>query len=59
VAAGRASGEVVLIGRVGDDAFGSFLIDWLATERLDATRVTRTSGLMTGCESVAVDRRGE
>jgi ribokinase len=59
VAAARAGAEVAMVGRVGDDALGTFLIARLAADRLDASRVRRTAGAMTGCASVAVDRNGE
>src|SRR5262245_28739502 len=59
VAAAQAGAEVVLVGRVGDDALATFLVDALAASGLDASRVLRTPGVMTGCASVAVDRGGE
>ena len=59
VAAARAGAEVAMVGRVGDDALGAFLIDRLVAAGLDVSRVGRNAGVMTGCASVAVDRHGE
>jgi ribokinase len=59
VAAKRAGADVAMIGTVGHDVLGDFLIDRLRAEGLDAARISRTHAAMTGCASVAVDRRGE
>jgi ribokinase len=59
VAAARAGAEVAMIGRVGQDAFGSLLIESLIANRVEASGVMRTSDAMTGCAVVAVDRHGE
>jgi ribokinase len=58
-AAKRAGADVAMIGTVGHDVLGDFLIDRLRAEGLDGARINRTHAAMTGCASVAVDRRGE
>jgi ribokinase len=59
VAAKRAGADVAMVGSVGHDVLGDFLIDRLRAEGIDGGRISRTREAMTGCASVAVDRRGE
>jgi ribokinase len=59
VAAARAGADIALVGRIGDDAFGSIVIESLGASRIDASGVTRTPDVLTGCAVVAVDRKGE
>lgn len=58
VAARRAGAEVAMVGCVGADALGAFLLDRLVAEGLDPW-IRRVSDVTTGCASVAVDRHGE
>jgi ribokinase len=59
VAAARAGGQVTMIGRVGDDAFASRLLDNLARERVDVSAVKSTAECASGIAVVAVERAGE
>jgi ribokinase len=59
VAAARAGGEVTMIGRVGDDAFASRLVDNLRREKIDTDSVLATDGCASGIAIVAVENSGE
>src|SRR4030095_12328139 len=59
VAAMRAGGTVAMVGRVGADPLGAFLLDRLRADGLDIGGVTAMPDVLTGCASVAVDRHGE
>lgn len=59
VAAARAGGDVSMIGRVGDDAFSSRLVDNLQRERIVTTGVLPTAGTPSGLAIVAVESSGE
>ena len=48
VAAARMGAQVHLIGAVGDDVFGTTLIEGLARAGVDVTRVARVEGASTG-----------
>jgi ribokinase len=58
VAAARAGGDVVMIGRVGDDAFGNTLIRNLADCGVDTSCVTASGG-SSGVAVVAVEDSGQ
>lgn len=58
VAAARAGGDVVMIGRVGDDAFGNTLIRNLADCGVDTSCVNTSSG-SSGVAVVAVEDSGQ
>jgi ribokinase len=59
VAAAKLGGEVHMVGRVGDDDFGSRLLNGLANHNVDTSRVTITEGVSTGIASIVVDKTGE
>ena len=54
VAAARAGGDVRMIGRVGDDAFGTWLRDGLAADGIDTERVVSMAGVPTGAAFISV-----
>lgn len=59
VAAARAGGQVTMIGRVGNDAFASRLVENLRREGVDTESVRSTAGSASGIAVVAVDASGE
>lgn len=61
VAAARVSapGIVVMVGRVGDDAFGASCIGNLQANGVDTSLVERDRALPTGCAFITVDAGGE
>jgi ribokinase len=59
IAARRLGADVVMIGRVGDDAFGTTLRQGLMDEGVDVRQVTVTSATATGVALITVDERGE
>jgi ribokinase len=58
VAAGKLGYPVVMIGKVGEDAFGSQLIDGLRVAGVETRCVARTSGA-SGVALILTDRQGE
>jgi ribokinase len=59
VAAARLGAQVVLVGAVGDDAFGVGARAALAGERIDIAPLATSAGEATGVAIIAVDDRGE
>jgi len=59
VAAARAGAETVFIGAVGDDAFATELLSFLAESGVDASSVRSVAGVSTGVALIVVDARGE
>ena len=59
VAASRAGGDVVMIGRVGDDSMASQLIDNLHSQQVRTDRVLRTQHCASGLAVVAVESSGQ
>ncbi len=59
VAASRAGGRVVMIGRVGDDGFGRRLVDDLQREQVHCDLVHRSAGTPSGLAMIAVADSGE
>ena len=60
VAAARAlgsPGEVMMVGCVGEDGFGAFVLDAMREAGVDVSPVIRTKR-PTGCASIGVDREG-
>jgi len=57
IAAAKAGAEVRMVGAVGDDMFGRFLLDGLAAGGVDASRVARIAGIGSGM-SVAISDSG-
>jgi ribokinase len=58
VAAARAGAEVVMIGRIGVDEFGTRFLSALARENIDATYVVRDEQNATGVASPLVEDSG-
>jgi ribokinase len=58
VAAARMGAEVVLVGCVGDDADGEWLVGVAAGEGIDVGGVDRTSGAPTGSALIVIDDEG-
>ncbi|MCK6455217.1 MAG: ribokinase [Phycisphaerae bacterium] len=59
VAVARLGASCALVGRVGDDDFGSRLLVVLEAAGVDIRHVTVTEGHSTGVAMITVDRRGE
>jgi len=58
VAAGRIAGAAAMVGRVGNDAFGTRLLESLNHAQVDTAYVSRDSAA-TGTAVILVDSRGE
>ena len=58
-AAGRLGGDAAMIGAVGDDPYGSSLIQSLASAGVDTSGIERYSGCSTGQAYIALDPSGE
>lgn len=58
-AAALLGADVALVGRVGDDAHGAFLLDCANRAGVDTTHVTRVDDAATGTAVIAVDDAGE
>jgi ribokinase len=59
VAAARMGGQVSMIGRVGEDAFGAQMRAALEKDAVDTTFVLPTAGTPTGVALIVVDERGQ
>lgn len=62
VAAAQLAGggtEVLLVGRVGADDFGSRLLNGLSRHGVNTDFVTTAEGTPSGCAMILVDRKGE
>lgn len=59
VAAQRAGGQVTLVGRVGDDSYGTELLGNLEREAIDISTVYMTPSVPSGLAMVAVESTGE
>ena len=59
VAAARLGAEVRMVGRVGDDDFGSTLLDALRSERIDVSGVAPDPSNGTGVAVIMVDASGQ
>lgn len=59
VAAARLGGQVKMIGRVGDDAFGGVLLDNLRKDGVDTRYVPRTAGVASGVALITVSDAGQ
>ena len=58
VAAARAGGRVVFIGRVGSDSFGKQAMAALRRDGIDVSRVVRDADSQSGAALILVDRKG-
>jgi ribokinase len=59
VAAARAGSATRLVGHVGSDDGGKWLLEFLEAEHVDIAAVTRDDQAATGQAFICVDRRGE
>ena len=59
VAAARLGARVRFFGARGDDGFGTFIGDALASEGVDVTALEVVAGVHSGVALIAVDARGE
>jgi ribokinase len=59
IAAARAGGSVVFIGRTGNDIFGEQVLKVLQEDRVDTSFVIRDKALASGMSSIILDARGE
>lgn len=59
VAAARAGGKVAMIGKVGDDGFGTRALNSMRREGILTTAVTVSEDTPTGCATIFVDETGE
>jgi len=55
----RLGGQANLVGRVGDDVIGQFVIDKLLSEQVDCQWVQRITGSRSAVSSIYIDARGE
>ena len=59
VAAARLGSATTMIGKVGDDAFGSTLVENLRRAKVDVTHVRKQASCSSGLAVVAVEASGE
>lgn len=59
VAAARLGGRVKMVGRVGEDDFGSRLLNGLKQHGVNTSHVQITEGTASGCAMILVDGSGE
>lgn len=59
VAASRLGGDVSFVGRVGDDTFGSDIVDNIKREGIDESDLSKNKDRKTGVAIILVNRRGE
>jgi ribokinase len=59
IAAARSGGQVVFIGRTGNDIFGTEVLNVLQRDNIDTTYVTRDPELASGISSMVLDASGE
>ena len=59
VAAARAGARVHMLGRVGDDAFGAWLVRGLDDDGIDTTGVHALAGVPTGVAFISVDEHAQ
>ncbi len=59
IAAARAGGKVVFIGRTGNDMVGEQIVEVLGKEGIDTSGIIRDEVLPSGVSSVVVDENGE
>jgi ribokinase len=59
IAASRAGGEVIFIGRTGNDLFGEQVIKVLQQDNINTSYVIKDKNLTSGITSISVDAHGE
>lgn len=58
IAASRAGGNIIFIGRTGNDHFGDQVTEVLKEDHIDSTHVLRDNSLASGVSSIVVDEKG-
>jgi ribokinase len=59
VAAARLGGDVTMIGRVGQDAFGSEMLEIMRQEHIHIEHISVSAGQATGVASIVLEEDGE
>ncbi len=59
IGSARLGVATAMVGRVGHDEFGERVLEQLASDGVDATRVERSDALRTGIAHIRVDRSGQ
>jgi ribokinase len=59
IASARLGAATAMVGRIGQDEFGDRVLEQLAADGVDATRVERSAALRTGIAHIRVDRGGQ
>jgi len=59
IAAARAGGEVVFVGRTGNDIFGEQVMKVLEQDKINITHVIRDTALASGISSIVLNAQGE
>src|SRR5437868_996330 len=59
VAAAKAGAEIRMVGAVGDDDFGRFIVEKLSASGIDASRVQRLSNVGSGMSVAISDQDGD
>lgn len=58
-ACGRLAGQAMMLGAVGDDSYGTILMDSLLKSNVDVSRVKKVAGVSTGTAIITVDDHAE
>jgi ribokinase len=56
ISAARAGAKVAMVGKIGDDGFGTRVVNNLKRESILASGVARSSDMPTGCATVFIDQ---
>ena len=59
VAAARAGASTAMIGAVGQDGDGDYLLNLIGQDQIDVSRISRLANLPTGLAHIIIDRHGE
>lgn len=59
IAAARLGAEVVMVSKVGDDAFADLSLDNFRRQGIDTSRVERVAGVSSGVATILVEPSGE
>lgn len=59
IAAARAGAKVAMVGKVGDDGFGTRALNAIKREGILASGIVRTNDSPTGCASIIIDGSGK
>jgi ribokinase len=58
IAAARAGGKVIFIGRTGNDLFGEQVLEVLKNDKIDTTHVVRDTEIASGISSIVMNEKG-